>query len=51
MLPVLATFVVSLVVVLVVYWLFIVAPEERAGRALRQPSETRTFRDTRPAGH
>ena len=36
MLPVLATFVVSLVVVLVVYWLFIVAPEERAGRALRK---------------
>jgi tight adherence protein B len=36
MLPVLATFVVSLVVVLAVYWLFIVAPEERAGRALRK---------------
>ncbi len=36
MLPVLSTFVASLVVVLVVYWLFIVAPEERAGRALRR---------------
>jgi tight adherence protein B len=36
MLPVLTTFVASLVVVLVVYWLFIVAPEERAGRALRR---------------
>jgi tight adherence protein B len=36
MLPVLATFVVSLVVVLAVYWLFIVAPEERAGQALRK---------------
>ena len=36
MLPVLTTFVASLVVVLVVYWLFIVAPEERAGRARRR---------------
>ena len=36
MLPVLTTFVASLVVVLVVYWLFIVAPEERAGQALRR---------------
>ena len=36
MLPVLTTFVASLVVVLVVYWIFIVAPEERAGQALRR---------------
>lgn len=36
MLPTIATFVVSLVVVLVVYWLFIVLPEERASRTLRR---------------
>jgi tight adherence protein B len=36
MLPVLTTFVASLVVVLTVYWVFVVAPEERAGRALRR---------------
>jgi len=36
MLPMLATFVMSLVIVLVVYWLFIVMPENRAGRTLRR---------------
>jgi len=36
MLPLLATFVVCLVVVLTVYWLFVVMPEDRAGRTLRR---------------
>ncbi len=36
MLPMLATFVVCLVVVLTVYWLFVVMPEDRAGRTLRR---------------
>ena len=36
MLPMLATFVMSLVIVLVVYWLFIVMPENRAGRTLHR---------------
>ena len=36
MLPMLATFVVCIVIVLTVYWLFVVMPEERAGRTLRR---------------
>lgn len=36
MVPTIATFVTSLVVVLGIYWLFIVLPEDRAGRSLRR---------------
>jgi tight adherence protein B len=36
MLPMLATFVLSLLIVLGVYWLFVVMPEDRAGRTLRR---------------
>jgi tight adherence protein B len=36
MLPTITTFVVCLVIVLAVYWLFVVLPEDRAGRSLRR---------------
>ncbi len=48
--PMLATFVVSLLVVLGVYWLFIVMPEDRAGRTLRRrlkPTASRFHREGR----
>jgi tight adherence protein B len=36
MLPTIATFLVSLLIVVGVYWLFVVMPEDRAGRTLRR---------------